>query len=131
MLDLKVWCRDHRVLHTFYKKPVSSMYTILKRSAVSDSVKRSTVFQESIRRISHISTELPWQETIRHLSDYSQCMKISGYSVEERFNAIKGSVLRMEEMRKKVSDGEIQIVNRKKSEIIHQKIDKDGITSLS
>ena len=58
-------------------------------------------------------------------------MKISGYSVEERFNAIKGSVLRMEEMRKKVSDGEIESVNRKKSEIIQQKIDKGGITSSS
>ena len=45
--------------------------------------------------------------------------------------AIKGSVLRMEEMRKKVSDGEIESVNRKKSEIIQQKIDKGRITSSS
>ena len=88
VLDMKVWSNGRNILHTFYKKPVSSKFTILKRSAISNTIKLSTIFQESLRGISHISTCLPWQETVRHLTEFSHCMKVSGYNMEERWNAI-------------------------------------------
>ena len=50
-----------------------------------------------------------------HLSELSNFMRISGYKMEERWNKICGSILRMEEMRRKVVRGEIESVNRKKS----------------
>ena len=34
VLDMKVWCDSRKILHTFYKKPVSSKFTILSRSAI-------------------------------------------------------------------------------------------------
>ena len=131
VLDMKVWTDGTKILHTFYKKPVSSKFTILKRSAISNTIKLSTLFQESLRRISHISESLPWQETVNHLNEFSNCMRISGYSVTERWNAIRGSIMRLEEMRKKVNNGEIVSINRTKSEIQRNKIQKGGFTSSS
>ena len=51
--------------------------------------------------------------------------------MEERWNAIRGSVMRLEEMRRKVTKGEIESINRKKSEILKMKIKKGGLTSSS
>ena len=42
-------------------------------------------------------------------------MIISGYKMKERWITIRGSILRMEEMRRKVVRGDIESVNRKKS----------------
>ena len=53
VLDMKVWIDMSqgipRIAYSFYKKKVASKFTILKRSAVSESVKKSTLFQEGIR----------------------------------------------------------------------------------
>ena len=51
VLDLEVWVKDNKVMHSLYSKPVSSKYTILKRTALSDTVKKHTIFQECIRRL--------------------------------------------------------------------------------
>ena len=40
VLDLKIWIKNNQVMYTFYKKEVSSKYTILKRSALSNSTKK-------------------------------------------------------------------------------------------
>ena len=74
-----------QVLWTFYKKPVSSEFTILKRSAVSGSIKRDTIFQEALRRFLHISPDNSWDEFVKHLNSFSNCMRISGYSMKERY----------------------------------------------
>ena len=111
VLDLKIWIQDNQVVHSFYKKKVSSPFTILKRSAIAYSVKRSTIFQETIRRISHISDGLPWSETVNHLNEYSNCLRISGYSPQERYHAIRGGIMRYEELKKQASEGEIKSVN--------------------
>ena len=72
------------IYHTFYKKDVSSKYTVLKRSALSETVKKDTCFMEAIRRILNISDTLPWDETVYHLNRFSRTMQISGYSERER-----------------------------------------------
>ena len=64
VLDLKVWIDKSqeipRISYSFYKKKVASKFTILKRLAVSENVKKSTLLQEGIRRLlSHISSYLP------------------------------------------------------------------------
>ena len=43
--------------------------------------------------------------------------------MEERWDAIRGSVLRWEEMKKKVDNGEIESVNRSKADILRMKVD--------
>ena len=94
VLDLKVWCSKYVILYTFYKKEIASKFTILKRSALSETIKRNTCFMEAIRRILNISSNLPWSETVKHLNEYSYCMMISGYSKFERYHTISGAIKR-------------------------------------
>ena len=51
ILDLYVWIDNCQVKHSFYKKAISSNYTIMKRSAISNSIKRNSLFQEGLRRV--------------------------------------------------------------------------------
>ena len=59
VLDTKLWVHDNQVLYTFYKKKVSSPYTILKGSALSEIDKKDTIFQEGLRRLNNVSISLP------------------------------------------------------------------------
>ena len=113
--------------HTFYKKPIASPYTILKRSAVSESIKRSTIFQETLRRLQYISDDCPWSETVKHLSEFSNCLRIWGYDKKTRYQTIRGAIMRHRSMRQKVIDGEIESVNRTKIEILRTKREKGGL----
>ena len=74
-----------------------------------------------------MANNLPWSEVTRHLNEWSQTMKISGYSAKERFEAIRGAVLRKEEMERKLKAGEITSLNRNKEEIIRMKAAKGGL----
>merc|ERR1712240_773725 len=77
----------------------------------------------------NISEYLPWSEMVKHLNNWSQCMKISGCSTKERYNTIRGAIMRVEEMRKQVKNGVITSINRSKEEILLAKKQKGGITS--
>ena len=135
VLDLKVWIQHingiPQIVHTFYKKPIASPYTILKKSAIPEGTKKATPFQEVLRRLYHISSCLPWSESVKHISKYSNAMRISGYSASERYRAIRGATMRYEEMKEKVRNGEIRSLNRKKEEIRASKTAKGGMTSSS
>ena len=134
VLDLKVWVAEGqkpKVLHTFFKKPVASPFTIMKRSAISESTKRNTIFQESLRRLQHISPECGWVEYAKHLTEYSQTLRLSGYSSRERYETIKGAINRHKEMEEKVRKGEITSMNRTRKEIQERKAEKGGITAGS
>lgn len=130
VLDLKVWISNENdypiVCYSFFKKEVASNFTILKRSAVAESCKKVTLFQESLQRLLNIARWLPWSEATHHLSVWSNCMKVSGYSSRERFDAIRGAVMRYEEMCNRVDNGIIKSLHRDRNEIIHSKIQKGG-----
>ena len=49
VLDFKVWSNNNVIRFSFYKKEIASQFTILKRSALSDSIKRDTYFMEAVR----------------------------------------------------------------------------------
>ena len=136
VLDLKLWVeRDsegrQKVKHTFYKKEVASKYTILKRSALSWRTKKSTLLQEAIRRISYVSLDLPWNETARHLSEYSHMLYLSGYSKKERYHNIKGAINRVETMRTEVEAGTRESMYRTRDQIKEAKITKGGLSSAT
>ena len=48
-------------------------------------------------------------------------MKESGYSSKERFEAIRGGVMRVEQMKRVRDNGDIASLNREKNEIIQKK----------
>ena len=104
-------------------------YTIIKRSAASEKIKNDTLFQETLRRLCHVLEHLPWSESVIHLNKWSDCMRISGYSHKERFEAIRGAVMRFEAMKEMVSDGTMKSLNRDKLEISKSKADKGGNNS--
>ena len=83
VLDLKLWVlqtnEGPQLVHTFYKKGVSSPFTILQRSAMSASTKRLTTFQEGLRRLKNMSPLLEWKDVIPHMNLYSNMLRISGY----------------------------------------------------
>ena len=106
VLDLKIWCEENRVMYTFYKKDISSKYTILKRSALYNNVKRDTCFMEAIRRILHVSECLPWSHTVKHLNDFSNCMMISGYSQVECYHVIAGAIERVKKIKTEVRNSD-------------------------
>ena len=106
VLDIQTWVdKDHfniqQIHHTFYKKEVASIYTILSRSAISNQTKRATNLQEGLRRLQNVSPNLPWAEKAKVLSSFSNMLYISGYSEKYRFNIIKGAILRHKEIIKK------------------------------
>ena len=71
VLDLELQTIGNVVVYSFYKKPISSMYTVLKRSAMADSVKLQTCFMECMRRMLNCSVTTPWKEISDHLSKFS------------------------------------------------------------
>ena len=80
VLDLQCGMMDDSTVHfQFYSKPMSSKFTILQRSALGSSTKRNTLFQESLRRLRNCHPDVGWSVKAKHLSDFSNMMRISGY----------------------------------------------------
>ena len=135
VLDLEMWVQKEdgtpKVTHNFYKKKVASKFTILKRSAIATGTKKATLFQEGIRRLSHMSPNLPWSDTVAVMNQWSLCMRDSGYSEKERYDAIRGACMRHEEMLRKVREGDITSINRKRKEILQTKQDKGGLCAAT
>ena len=98
VLDLKVWTQEINgkveIVHSFYKKKCASPFTILKRSALAYKIKRHTLLQEALRRLGSISSHLPFSEVVTHMCEYTNMLRISGYSEKERRNFVVGALKR-------------------------------------
>ena len=121
VLDLEVWVHDNVISHSFYKKSVSSEFTILKRSALSESTKTNTTFIECLRRIGNCSQDIPWSIVSQYVSQYMNSMRISGYSQEERYNTARGAVLRYRELKEQARTGQRECYYRSGENIRRKK----------
>jgi hypothetical protein len=131
VLDLKIWVqRDSHGLqsihHTFYKKEVSSPYTILNKSAMSMSVKRETHFQEALRRMRNVDPAQPWEEKAKHLSEWANMLRISGYGPRYRHRILSGAITRHQQLLDDVRDKKIPSLYRTRAEMIRAKETKGG-----
>ena len=75
-LDLQLWVDVDEegvpsVKFEFFKKEMCSDLVVMKRSAISNQCKRSTLFSEEIKRLVNCSPELPWTTKAKHLSKFS------------------------------------------------------------
>ena len=105
-LDLQLWLdSEGYIRHEFYSKPMTTPYIILRRSAVSNSVKRTTCFQEAIRRLRCCSQDLDWDTKAGHLTRFSWQMMVSGYPESYRRTIIGGAVKRYHDMVKTEKEG--------------------------
>ena len=87
--------------------------------------------QEALRRLGNISSFLPWTESVKHLSEYSNMLRISGYTERERLNNVKGAVSRHRHMTAEVERGERDSLYRNRDQIIQTKDTKGGLSAAS
>ena len=98
ILDMEIWVEDGIVRHSFYRKPCSSPYTIMYKSAMAKGVKRNTLFQEGIRRLLRTSKEAGEDEIQNTLGCYANMLRISGYDQKYRVELFRGILKRWKEM---------------------------------
>ena len=80
ILDLQVWVSKNRILHSFYKKKVSSRLVVHSRSALMTNQKRSILVAEAVRRMKNCSPSMNWKDKAHHLTMFSLPMYRSGHS---------------------------------------------------
>ena len=98
---------------------------------MSYSIKKNTMLQEALRRLGNISGSLPWNESVEHMNEYSNMLRISGYSEKERFNFIKGAVIRHRAMKDEIKSGLRDSMYRKREQILLAKDKKGGICAAT
>ena len=98
ILDIKVWVEDGKVRHTFYRKECASVQTILKTSALSAGVKRATLFNEGMRRLSALDKWTTDKQRGEVLEEFMDCIRVSGYNQEVRATILGGLLERSRQM---------------------------------
>ena len=93
ILDMKMnMAADNKVVHKFYKKPMTNKYTMMANSAVSDRVKRSTMTNDAVRRLLCCSENLDEQIKVEIMEDFARMLKRSGYSERFRHEVISDAL---------------------------------------
>merc|ERR1712082_226322 len=105
ILDLQVWVSENRVLHTFYKKKVSSQLVTSSRSALMSSQKRSILVSEAVRRLKNCSPSLNWSHKAYHLTQFSLAMYRSGHSQPFREVVLNRAIHKNKDMLVKHQEG--------------------------
>ena len=99
VLDVEMWIdNDSDVQFSFYKKPMSSPYVNLYRSALPTKTKRESLLQEGLRRLRHLSSGVNSAEKCEIMSNFMNSLKISGYDHAYRLNLLKGILNRHEKI---------------------------------
>ena len=96
-----------------------------------EGTKNATIFFEGIKRLFHVSSGLPWSESVKHMNVWFKCLQDSGYGPKERLDAIKGAVQRQRKMVRMVQEGSIRSLHRTRQEILAKMTEKVEITSIS
>ena len=111
VLDLQLWLEKDEsgvgvVRFEYYEKPIASKVVIHKKSAISWTVKRSTLVSEVYRRLYNCDPQVEWQERTEYVNHLVIKMWRSGYSKTDIKCFVKGGVGRYEKMLERVNTGE-------------------------
>ena len=105
VLDLGLQVVTNKVQFFFYRKEMTSPYTIMYKSAISANTKRDTLLQEGLRRLRNTCPEAPEGEIIQTMSEYINVLRISGYDERYRYTLLKGILERRRQMNEKIEAG--------------------------
>ena len=95
VLDLQFWVEGGTLLrHAFFKKPMAPERTIMAGSAISQRVKRDTLFAEGMRRLSAMDNYTTREERNLVLGTFLNGMRISGYGQPIRQDILQGILAR-------------------------------------
>ena len=128
ILDTQLWIEGNRVQYIFYKKSCSSQFTVLKRSAIPDRTKRQTIFQEGIRRCYTTSPTVGDEVRNKIMADYSNMLRLSGYSEKFRVDTVEGVLSRWEVILKEVHEKK-RVLHRSTSQIIQHKLQRGTVNN--
>jgi hypothetical protein len=99
LLDIQIRVNsDNSVDWTFYRKEVSSPYTILNTSALPGRVKRVSLVQEGLRRLRNTRPSLVAGQQKQLMEDLADMMMISGYPEKFRAGVIRSAVVGYERL---------------------------------
>ena len=98
LLDTQVWVEGKTVQYEHFRKPMANPLMMLEISAMPENMKRTVLTQEVVRTLRNTKSSLPWETKVRHLNNFSERMKMSGYSESYRFQVIKSGVQGFDKM---------------------------------
>ena len=106
MLDIKVWREgNNKIKHEFYEKPMTSDFVMMKRSAMSQGTKITTLTQEVIRRERNTGRNTKLTDRVKELDKFMYKMKRSGYSEIERKEVLEAGLVGYYKKVKRELDG--------------------------
>ena len=96
-LDTVIYMEAGRIIHfEFFKKPMSSNTVLHAKTALSETVKISSLKEEVVRRLKHTSERLGHAKRMETLEDLSQMMMNSGHSKTFIKSILIGGIMRFE-----------------------------------
>ena len=106
-LDFKLWVRsDNHIVFSFFEKPTCSNQMLSRHSVLSENTKVSNMTNEVIRRMMHVSEQLPIEERTVVLNRLGQKLANSGYDLPMIRKGMVGGLMgyekRLEQSRKLV-----------------------------
>ena len=85
-------------MYEYYWKPMANPLLMVEISAMPTIMKRTALTQEVVRIMRNTHPDLPWTTTVSHLNHFSECMRLSGYKQEYRYQVLKSGVEGYEKM---------------------------------
>ena len=107
LLNLQVRDKeDNSIDYKWYGKKVSNPLLMMSTSALSEKVKKNSLLQMALTRLSNTRRTLPWKMSADILTEFSLRMKWSGYSENFRAEVIYAAVTGFERILDQVDRGE-------------------------
>ena len=121
ILDLKVWLEKEeqgvKIKHEFYKKPMTSKFTLKKGTAYPKSRIRAVMKEEVLRRLRNCSPEMTWEEKGVFLTEFAIEMRNSGHDEKFREEVMNRAVKKYEKDLEEHNSGKKNLYrNRKERE---------------
>ena len=73
--------------------PVSAKEVMRQNTAMSESTMISSLTQDLIRRMKHTNVDLPMNEKIDNINEFSKKVLSSGYSREQTLSIVKAALV--------------------------------------
>ena len=97
ILDLQCWHSNTSsnvttIYYMFYRKPMANRQLMLFNSAMPEQMKRTTLSQEFIRILRNCHPDLPWEEKLVHLNEFTERLRDSGYPEKMRAEIVQSEL---------------------------------------
>ena len=113
ILDLEVCVKDGVVVYRHYRKKMTNPLVIHQRSAMPMRIKRVCLANEVIRIMRNTSKDAPEEVKKFFLSEFSQRLRMSGYSERFRKDIIRAGIRGYEKQVKRDEEGQCPLYRPK------------------